>query len=74
MQSAIATPMPARLSTMSPLYTPAAHGELLPVEHNLALIPTLLSNRRFSEEHPGMAAGGRAERAKVSEWSASMKS
>ena len=29
---------------MSPLYPPAAHGELLPVEHNLALIPTLISN------------------------------
>ena len=44
MQSAIATPMPARLSTMSPLYPPAAHGELSPVEHNLALIPTPISD------------------------------
>jgi hypothetical protein len=32
------------LHTMSPLYPPAAHGELLPVEHNLALIPTLIAD------------------------------
>ena len=44
MQSTIATPMPARLSTMSPLYPPPAHGELLPVEHNLALIPALIAD------------------------------
>jgi hypothetical protein len=28
----------------APLYPPAAHGELLPVEHNLALIPTLITD------------------------------
>src|SRR6516165_987297 len=32
------------LHTMSPLYPPAAHGELLPVEHNLALIPALVTD------------------------------
>jgi hypothetical protein len=32
---------PARMGIDdAPLYPPAAHGELLPVEHNLALIPT----------------------------------
>ena len=36
---------PARMGIDdAPLYPPAAHGELLPVEHTLALIPTLISD------------------------------